>query len=131
MYMNETRSFPMPQSAFPHILLDGQGGHSVGQYLLLVLLVFLISGCICKKHVSIRNVPANQDLPAAYLVDYAEQMRYLAMREKDVAERKKRLARLDAIDNKIEEARRLMEEYRKEFGFRKYGSSEKGQRGPQ
>ena len=124
MYMNETRSFPRPQSAFPHILPDGQGGRSVGQYLLLVLLVFLISGCICTKHVSIMNVPANQDLPAAYLVDYAEQMRYLAMREKDVAERKKRLARLDAIDNKIEEARRLMEEYRKEFGFRKYGSSE-------
>ena len=99
-------------------------GTGLGSFhLLVVLSAILLAGCACTRDIRVGTVSPNQDVPAGLFVDYAEQMRYLAMRS-EPADRAKRLSRLDAIDLKSKEARIMMEEYRKEFGFRECGSSE-------
>ena len=92
-----------------------------GPLYFLVLIALFITGCVSDREVYVNTVTPDQDVPARLLVEYVEQMRYLAIRA-DAPERKEKLKKLDDIDRKIGEARALLEEYRKEYGFREYGN---------
>lgn len=95
----------------------------VGITLVLLMSVLTICGCCTTSDVRVGGISLYDPLPATRLVEYTEQMRYLAMRA-EPAERAKRLDRLAAIERRIQDAVALMEQYRKDFGFRKCGSRE-------
>jgi hypothetical protein len=83
----------------------------------LFFITFFISGCASTREVHVNKVTPDQDVPTHLIADYVDQMRYLAMSAGGLG-RKEKLKRLDDIDRKIEEAKAMLEEYRKLYGFR-------------
>ncbi|MDY6845388.1 MAG: hypothetical protein SVW57_15025 [Thermodesulfobacteriota bacterium] len=65
----------------------------------------------------IGEVKFNECVPNELFIDYVEQMKYLAMRDTSAIAKEKRNAILK-IENKVNEARKLLEEYRLKYGYR-------------
>ena len=93
------------------------------RYLAAALSTILLVGCHCTGDSVVKGVRFDQDVPAGLLVDYVEQMKYLAMRFEE-PERMKRVGKLEAIAERIQETRALLEKFRTKFGYRKHKDSE-------
>ena len=87
----------------------------------IILLISLITGCYGPKTINILGLSRNDCVPDEILVEYVEQMRYLAMRDQ-TNEGDKKLKKIRIIEDKIAnkrivEAKVLLEKFRIEYDY--------------
>ncbi len=84
--------------------------------LYMLLLVLIINSCCMQKELRIGEVTFNECVPNEYLVDYIEQMKYLAIKDTSNNKKEKRQSIIE-IERRIHEARKLLEDFRKKYGY--------------
>ena len=85
--------------------------------IIFAIALLMILGCSGSKIIQVHNVAFDECVPDSSLFDYVDQMKFLALKSEASKERDDKLKTIGEIERKLDEAKALLEDYRRKYGF--------------